>query len=300
MSYDLELKPKVFDAPAIRCWFAERRHYAVSATQAAYSSPDTGVYFAFELFEGGSEVPEEREGPAEPFVRFSINFFRPHVFALEAEPEVAAFMTVFDCVLCDPQTKGMDGPAYSRERFITEWMHGNLFAYQVMKEQTGGDALVADPAEIEAVWRWNYSRSQLQLEAGDHLFVPKVVWLTTGSDTTPMRAVTWTFGVATMIPENLITHIVLVRQQRPSLLKLFSRGSGEAKHEFRLISTEGGIRLRGVERGEVDGQPALFTPVTGPLEVQALFSGSWPQPDFKLHPTDAILGAGLLDVALES
>lgn len=298
MSYDLYLLPKIFDADEIRAYFASRPHYEVGETQALYSNPDTGVYFSFEFFEKPDEGDEQVASvQGRQHVAFNLNYCRPHIFGLEAEPEVRAFVEAFACEVEDPQTEGMAGPAYSRERFLSGWSHGNRFGFKAITNRNSERPLTADAAQIEAVWAWNYGRAQLQAEAVEKQFVPKVVWLQPEPGAAPVRCVTWTFGVATVIPETLITHIVLVRQQRPSALKMFSRQSGDEKFEFKLLDVSGGIRLRGVESGEVDGKTVLFTPATGPLEVQALFSGKWPKPAFSLLAPEAVFGD---DLARES
>lgn len=298
MSYDLLLFPKTYDAEAIRNHFASRKHYEIGEGQVFYSNDDTDVYFLFDLVEAeDAEDAESEDGeaaPRPPHVAFNLNYNRPHVFALEAEPEVTAFEQAFDCAIEDPQIDGMGEGPYAREAFLSGWTKGNQIGVRAISQQMPEPPLTADPAQIEEVWAWNLGREELQRQAGDNLFVPKVVWVQPSTGAAPVRCITWTFGVPTLIPEMLITHIVLVRQERPSLLKMLSRQTGEAKTEVKLLNVETGIRLRGIERGEVDGKAALFTPLTGPLEVQALFSGAWPKPTFQVLPTEAVLGSDFM------
>ncbi len=289
MSYDLYLYPDAFDADAIAAWFAGRSHYKDDL----YSNDETGVYFTVHIDEN-PEQGEDSEGPNGPCVAFSINYFRPHTFGLEAELEVAAFLARFPSRINDPQRMG-DGP-YSREGFLEGWNHGNLTAFKVMAKQGIPRPASADPVRIEAAWAWNYSRAQLQAEAGEGLFVPKIVWVLPTPGAAPEPAITWTFGVATIIPESLITRVVVVRQERPKLLKMFARNA-DPKFEYKLINVESGIRIAGIERGQIDGRPALFTPGTGPLEMQALFSSVWPAPTFKLIAPDQVLDADLVESA---
>jgi hypothetical protein len=287
VSYDLYVIPEVFDAGAIQAWFAERPHYKDDL----YSNDDTGVYFTIHVAAKGDEDPE---GVNAPYVAFNINYFRPRTFALEAGAEVAAFLARFPSRIHDPQRMG-DGP-YSREGFLEGWDYGNQAACKVMAEQGVERPHTADPARVEEVWDWNYRRTSLQAEAGENLFVPKIVWVLQTPGGNPEPAITWTFGVATIIPESLITRVVLVRQERPKLMKLFARNP-DPKFEYKLIGVEGGIRIAGIERGEIEGRPALFTPQTGPLEMQALFSGAWSRPEFRLLAPEAVLGSDVVDAA---
>jgi hypothetical protein len=289
LSYDLYLFPDAFDAEAIHAWFADRSNYRDDR----YSNEETGVYFTISV-EEDVEAGDDPEAAKGPYVAFNINYFRPHTFGLEAELEVAAFLARFPGRIHDPQRMG-DGP-YSRGGFLEGWNFGNRAAFSVMAKQGIERPLSADPARIAAAWAWNYSRAQLQAEAGQDLFVPKIVWLVPAPGAAPEPAITWTFGVATLIPESLISRVVLVRQERPSLLKMFSRRP-DPKFEYKLIGVESGIRIAGVERGEIDGRPALFTPRTGPLEMQTLFSGAWPAHTFKLVTPDLVLDSDLVDAA---
>jgi hypothetical protein len=290
VSYDLYIRPDTFDADAIRDWFMARPNYQAEDEQVTYANPETGLYFTFHI-DDTAEPAEDHEGPGGPSVAFNMNYFRPHTFALEAEPEVAAFLARFPSSIDDPQHRD-DGP-YTRDGFLEGWNHGNRSTFTIMAKQGLPRPHAADPARIEAAWAWNYSRAQLQAEAGENLFVPKIVWLQPSADADPEPAITWTFGVATIIPESLITRVVLVRQQRPKLLKMFARNL-DPEFEYKLLGVESGIRIAGIERGEIDGRPALFTPATGTLEMQALFSGVWSKPQFQLLQPDAIFGADLL------
>ena len=287
MSYDLYLIPEAFDADAIHAWFAGRPHYRDDL----YSNDDTGVYFMVSV---ATVADEDPEGMNAPYVAFNINYFRPRSFALEAEVEVAAFLARFPSRIHDPQRMG-DGP-YSREGFLEGWDYGNQMTCKAMAKQGVERPLAADPERLAAVWDWNYRRAGLQAEAGENLFVPKIVWVLPAAGADPEPAITWTFGVATIIPESLITRVVLVRQERPKLLKMFARNA-DPKFEYKLIGVEGGIRIAGIERGEIDGRPALFTPQTGPLEMQALFSGVWSKPEFKVLAPEAVLGRDVVDGA---
>jgi len=284
VSYDLYLSPDAFDANAIRDWFRQRANYQIDGGDITYENSETGVRFTFCVDEGVGGA----------LVAFNINYFRPHTFALEAEPEVAACLARFPGRIDDPQHMG-DGP-YSRDGFLAGWNHGNRTAFEIAASRGLQEPLAADPARIEAAWAWNYARAQLQAEAGENLFAPKIVWLQPAAGAAPEAAVTWTFGVATIIPESLITRVVLVRQERPKLLKMFARNP-DPKFEYRLLGIESGIRIAGIEHGQIDGRPALFTPGAGPLEMQALFSGNWPSPQFQLVPPEAVFGVDLISGA---
>src|SRR5687767_8514009 len=87
MSYDLMLAGgrggKKLDKKSFAAHFKGRRNYEVGKGQAVYQNENTGVYFVF-------------DEPADGFVAFNLNYFRPHVFGLEAAIELEAFAKAFD------------------------------------------------------------------------------------------------------------------------------------------------------------------------------------------------------------
>jgi len=175
MSYDLyftrqSVLPNDFDA-----YFMERERYEINNGQAWYSNDDTGVYFSFEYTE---EDPEEDLG-RESFGAFNLNYYRPHFFALEAEPELSAFICNFGCAVSDPQDEGMGEGAYTPEGFIRGWNHGNRFGYSaILRSDDAPEEIFCRPTvELEAIWRWNYSRDQITESLGMDIFVPQIMFM---------------------------------------------------------------------------------------------------------------------------
>ena len=175
MSYDLFFRSRTATPPAetaLLAYFRERANYRCTDDQAWYENEKTGVYFSFDV-----GVPEKgaRAGDHSAPVAFNLNFFRPHVFGLEAEPEVTAFVRRFDLLVADPQTDGMGDGEYSPEGFLRGWNNGNAFGYRAMLQQQPGAVHYTMPsAIIETVWRWNHSVEERQRGIGDGAFVPTV------------------------------------------------------------------------------------------------------------------------------
>lgn len=300
MSYDLLLVPAKFDAAAIRDWLGYRPHIGlketedsdgVRTTQAVYSNEDTGVYFAFGVSERG--VPEDGI-EATPAVVFNLNYVRPHIFALEAEPEVAAFLEAFDCRIDDPQIDGMGEGAYSREDFLRGWTKGNHIGFQSIGEDTERPPWSADPALIEAVWKWNYSRAALQKERGADIFVPRISWFMPEGAEAPISAASWTERVLTMLPADIISHVALVRRPRKSVMGILGLSSEQPKFELRLVDFQQVASLPGVRRADVNGNAVLVTPPAGPVETQKIFQGDWPKGGGRILPADQVCGADLI------
>src|SRR5262245_27894398 len=112
MSYDLFFKfkkpPESFDC--FIEYFSKRTNYSVGDRYADYRS-HTGVYFSFSW-----EKPESSE-EGDWDVHFKLNYVRPRVFALEAEPEISAFVNHFDLNVNDPQ-ESIKGSTYSKDGFF--------------------------------------------------------------------------------------------------------------------------------------------------------------------------------------
>jgi hypothetical protein len=99
-SYDLCLlrPPTESSSSEFNQYFAERPNFSIEKGQAWYRNEDTGVYFSFELAEGGDEAPR-------CWVQFNINYARPGFFALEALPRVESFVSKFGLSVHDPQNR---------------------------------------------------------------------------------------------------------------------------------------------------------------------------------------------------
>src|SRR5436190_13882956 len=103
MSYDLFFTSAQISQEDFRSYFQKRPAYELHGNQAAYQNKETGVYFSFEY---GDTPPGFKY-----LASFNINYYRPHYFILEAEPEVSRFVERFGFEVHDPQTDGMgDGP----------------------------------------------------------------------------------------------------------------------------------------------------------------------------------------------
>jgi hypothetical protein len=153
--------------------FTGRPHYEVNESQAWYCNEDSGVYFAFDFIERDRvpEAEEESDSCSIP-VAFNLNYFRPHAFGLEAEPEVAAFVHAFNLTVSDPQMSGMGDGEYSAEGFLRGWNAGNAFGYRAMISQDHAQTFLTLPSSrIEALWRWNFNRELVQVDIADKAFV---------------------------------------------------------------------------------------------------------------------------------
>jgi hypothetical protein len=164
MSYDLFFEAgsgKKIDKKSFAAYFKKRANYKVGNGQAVYENEDTGVYFIF-------------DEPTDGAVAFTLNYFRPHVFGLEAAIELEKFDEAFGMTVIDEQDEGMEEGTFSKERFLKGWNDGNRLAYKAMlKEQT--EPVHTWPAKrIGEVWEWNYGRATEQERVGEGMFVPGI------------------------------------------------------------------------------------------------------------------------------
>src|SRR5262249_38215064 len=136
MSYDLYFRARGSSPSSMddmRAWFEKRARYRFHGTadsgQAAYENEATGVYFQFDF----ETVDHEPETPPVLPIAFNMNYFRPHVFGLEAEPEVAAFVRHFELGVEDPQG-AIAGADYDAAGFLRGWDEGNRAAYRIFRK----------------------------------------------------------------------------------------------------------------------------------------------------------------------
>jgi len=185
MSYDLYFVVKNDSAgpsrEAMLDYFSSRELYLIKEDFAFYENEDTGVYFNF-LCVPDSE-PEAIPGGLREVCTFNVNYFRPHVFALEAYPEVDAFVREFGFGTYDPQEKGMDTGPLTEEGFLKGWNWGNRLAYRTfLVDQTVAAQTYSFPsAGIHDIWMWNRRRQSYNAALGDYFFVPTVIFGVTPS-----------------------------------------------------------------------------------------------------------------------
>lgn len=198
MSYDLyflagegKLRP---DASALANYFRGRAHYEVTSTQALYDNENTGVYFGFDIDDVSSaEEPDF-------LASFNINYLRPHIFGLEAEPEVRHFIHHFGLSVSDPQNEGMGEGAYSTEGFLRGWNVGNEFGYKsILSHYPENPVMTLAGHRIEECWRWNYERERLQLQLSENVFVPRFMFVE--QDGVVKSVVVWPDAIPVAIPK---------------------------------------------------------------------------------------------------
>lgn len=201
-------------------FFANHAYCSVSGHEALYENPDTGVYFSFRFgdpipSEDGEEMlaPIRDKGLFWTGISFNINYFRPHVFGLEAAPEVKALVDRFDLAVDDPQNSGMGTGDYSIEGFLSGWNTGNAFAYSALKSQHGdtltGEVLLAPTSTIEAIWRWNLGRRKLQESVPPEIYVTKIFTMKMDNALTTMAV--WSDAIPTILPS--VDYIGLYRDE---------------------------------------------------------------------------------------
>ncbi len=194
MSYDLYLKPKKekFLKETFKKYFSEEENYRFEDNQAWYENETTGVYFSFE-FQDEDDFNEEEYYP----IIFNINFFRPSYFALEAEPEVSAFINKFSMTVDDPQNHGMGKGEYNSDKFFEGWSCGNDFAYKAILEDYP-DVITLPQKQLHKAWEWNYKSHLLQETVTDDVFVPHILFLKYKN--IPVSAVVWPDAIPSIIP----------------------------------------------------------------------------------------------------
>jgi hypothetical protein len=193
MSYDLFfLRPQTEGSSGefIR-YFAERPNFSMKNGQAWYRNEDTGVYFSFELAEGGDETPR-------CWVQFIINYARPRFFALEALPHVESFVSRFGLSVHDPQIDGMGDGCFDSDGFLRGWGAGNEVACQALAGNGQRRPLTLPANVLDATWQWNIGRQRLQAQVGESIFVPQIMFV--AGPGTALSAAVWSDAIAVLLP----------------------------------------------------------------------------------------------------
>ena len=214
MSYILHFKPKnidhVISIQQIKEYFKTRENYTVNDFQALYSNTATGVYFTFEY--GGRKEATEEQARILP-AYFNIQHGKPHIYALEAEPELSEFIRTFDLTISDLFMKSSSYGEYNELDFYRGWNSGNEIAYRdLLKNNNKSDLHSLPTAWMEKVWRWNFHVPFMQAEQGKELFIPKILFIDYQS--TLFTAVVWTDGQPIALPK--VDKLILYRRNLAS------------------------------------------------------------------------------------
>jgi hypothetical protein len=205
MSYDLFFRTRgsatIVTHGEFETYFSGRPHYQVNTSQAWYNNEDTGVYFVFEYDQSVSPDDEESDDDDSLLpISFNMDYCRPHVFGLEAEPEVRHFVTHFDTLVFDPQTHGMEDGEYSTDGFLRGWNAGNAYACRAILSGHPTSANHSLPtATINSIWKWNFQREARQTEIGDNAFVPHIFAVSFNNRVA--TTVVWADGVSILLPK---------------------------------------------------------------------------------------------------
>jgi hypothetical protein len=93
------------------------------------------------------------------------------------------------------------------------------------------------------------------------------------------------------MPEALASHVIMVRQPRPSLSRMFAVITGSARdHEMKLIEIDAVRASSGVDARIVDGDNILHAPPTASVLSAP---GVWPKHDVGIIATEDICGEDL-------
>jgi hypothetical protein len=205
MSYDLFFNYKfgrIIEESDFRAYFSSRPNYNVNMSSAIYQNEDTGVYFYFNYADDGERNIEDEEEQVSSHLSFNLSYARPHIFGLEAEPEVKAFVEHFDLDIQDPQQEGMGQGPYSSEGFLRGWNFGNQFGHSVLlnKISPGQPAPWALSREkIEKVWFWNMGIRSLYARMATDVYIPRIIYIERNG--TLFTAVIWPDGMPAIMPE---------------------------------------------------------------------------------------------------
>jgi len=190
MSYDLyfDAGPETrLNKKSFAAYFKERANYKVSKKQAVYQNEDTAVHFIW-------------DAPEDEVCAFNLNFFRPHVFGLEAALELEAFTQAFGVTVTDPQADEAAEPAFfNKDKFLQAWNDGNQFAYKSLLEEQTEPVYSWPAARIRVVWEWNFGRPPESENGAEDIFVPGI--FAVKLDGKVLSVAVWPPGCPILLPE---------------------------------------------------------------------------------------------------
>jgi hypothetical protein len=265
MSYQIQLFSNSLNPSSFQEYFQNRDNYEDSGK---YFNQNTQVDFIFELILD-ADIDDEETSPhlRKTHVVFTLNYVRPHVFAVEAEIELTAFVNYFQCSVEDYQIDGMKDGKYSNEAFLKAWNVGNSFGISALEEMGESEIYHSERQLVESVWRWNFEIEHLTNSLKQDRYVPSARWGRLISDGSLVTFCIWGEGVRSVLPE-FVSHVLLVREKPKGLLGLFS-ASGP-KFESHLLPISEILSIEGVSWKDFEGQTLLFAPLSIPPSKKVL------------------------------
>jgi hypothetical protein len=200
MSFDIYFKTRDksvnISEHAFKQYFKKRKNYIIVNNKAEYLNQNTDVYFSF-LFENAPSGQTQNVD----FICFSMNFFRPFIFGLEAEPEVHAFVEHFDLLIDQDVNENYLYDRYDKELFLQSWYSGNDKSYDVFLNRFDPEYIpLTYPAEkLKEIWSWNYQRDIAQDNADKDIFIPKVMFFL--HENRLKTGCVWSDGASILLPE---------------------------------------------------------------------------------------------------
>jgi hypothetical protein len=226
MSYDLYLHRRESAGPLkkkeFQSYFKDRPRFTVKGTHAGYENEKTGVYFTFEYSDGKDADASELKASRE-HIHFNLNYYRSHVFGLEAERILTPLVEALDLVVSDPQTEGIGESKYTPEGFLRGWNAGNRFGHQacLALEQRGekliGQQHVLPAKKLRACWEWTYGIDALydRVHADEiDVFIPQVMFAL--CDGALQTLCVWPQLIPTALPA--VDRVLVLRDELPPRL----------------------------------------------------------------------------------
>lgn len=282
-----------------RSYFEERDKYCVSETEAFYENEATGVYFSFQEHDveksASSHVDVRGDRPYLELlpVTFTMNYFRPHIFGLEAECELSPFIEHFNLLVYDPQVEGMTDGIYTPQGFLKGWNSGNDFSYSALFSASYSTEIFALPTEkIEVYWRWNMAHRELEGRYEERgLFIPKIWYVYYRRKV--CSVVAWAEGIELALP---MVDLILTTRTPSKLAGMF----GAKAEQIMLKMSDLLPKLDGFERAD-DPHEHLLIEFGGDAakaqqELAKLFQGKHPTwGELRRIPHDRILNEEIVE-----
>ncbi len=193
---------------AARKWANRNPFFEISGgddfTQLSYENPDTFVDAIFDIRPPDADESDEAENEGDPKeaqlfaglhrtgCSVSFNYLRPSFFADELVPLAVEFAKAIGALIHDPQDMTVLEPdAFATSRSYARHLK-KINASFVRDPRAGVELKQMDGALLQAFWRQNFSKDELQDELGQMIFVPTMLMVELKGGTGATTAFTWT------------------------------------------------------------------------------------------------------------
>lgn len=242
------------------------------------------------------ELAQSVDGLYPVGITFTLDYQRPHFFALEAAREIAVLTESFGLLVDDPHSAGVGRDLFDPDAFTRSWNLENRYGEGgVIVWRARGLRPASLPRKrLESIWQWNYSLPRLREMTEGTVTLPRI--LLARSNGLLVTWAAWGDALPVLLPR--VDQVLLCRR---ALLPPQSAG-GVRMPDQSLVPWDRVAsalpRDRWIAEGPEEGHFALLGPSPHPAALELFKRIASSRSRVSPYPVNHVLETELLDEVL--